>query len=155
MDEILEGGCQCGKVRYRITGAPLTLYACHCTECQKQSASAFGLSLRIKGSDLELVSGEPKIWKRPADSGDTVACAFCPDCGSRLYHVGLGELEIISVKAGSLDDTSGLAPVGHIWTRSKQAWLDLASLSSDLVFETEPPDYDEFFRRWKAASEST
>ena len=46
------GGCQCGDVRYEITGDPLALYICHCRECQKQSASAFGMSLEVKRSDF-------------------------------------------------------------------------------------------------------
>ena len=55
MGDRLEGGCQCGAIRYRVTGAPVTFYACHCTECQKQSASAFGLSLWVGRSDLQFV----------------------------------------------------------------------------------------------------
>jgi hypothetical protein len=154
MSEILEGGCQCGAIRYRVTGAPLTLYACHCTECQKQSASAFGLSLWVKRSDLEIVSGEPHHWERLADSGNTTRCAFCPDCGSRLYHEPSDDPGIYSLKGGSLDDIASLTPVGHIWVRSKQPWVDLACLPGDLIFETEPPDFETFKRRWKAASES-
>ena len=42
----LNGGCQCGACRYVIGGWPLTFYICHCSECQAQSASAFGESLR-------------------------------------------------------------------------------------------------------------
>ena len=47
------GGCQCGAVRYAIGGAPLALYVCHCRECQKQSASAFGISLEVAPSAKE------------------------------------------------------------------------------------------------------
>ena len=39
----LKGGCQCGAVRYALRGLPRTIYVCHCRECQKQSASAFGI----------------------------------------------------------------------------------------------------------------
>lgn len=153
MAKTLEGGCQCRKVRYRVTGPPLTFYACHCTECQKQSASAFGLSLWVKRSDFAIVSGQPKFFDRPADSGNITRCAFCPDCGTRLYHAPGDNTEIYSLKAGSLDDLSGLTPVGHIWIRSKQAWVDLAGLpGGDLAFETEPPDFEPLLERWTAAS---
>jgi hypothetical protein len=155
MDEILEGGCQCGNVRYRIAGAPLTLYACHCTDCQKQSASAFGLSVWVKRSDLEILSGEPLFWKRPTDSGNTTHCASCPNCGSRLYHAPSDDPGIYSLKGGSLDDISSLSPVGHIWTLSKLPWVDLACLPGDLVFETEPPSFQPLLDRWKAISESS
>ena len=38
------GGCQCGAVRYEISGPPRVVYACHCTECQRQSGAAFALA---------------------------------------------------------------------------------------------------------------
>lgn len=150
MQDNLEGGCQCGAIRYRITGAPLTLYLCHCTECQKQSSSAFGMSLWVRRSDLEIVSGNPKIWERAATSGGTVECAFCPECGSRLYHKPSSDPEIVSVKAGSLDDTSWLRPVGHIWTRSRQPWVEIGDAPPSLAYEQEPPGFDALISRWTA-----
>ncbi len=80
------GGCQCGAVRYEISGQPLALYVCHCRECQKQSASAFGISVIVRRSDFRISRGEVKVWSRATDSGGTLACAFCPHCGSRLWH---------------------------------------------------------------------
>ena len=79
------GGCQCGQVRYQINAYPLTLYGCHCSECQKQSSSVYGLSLRIKASSLS-VSGQLAEWSRPTASGNTMLAQFCPQCGSRLFH---------------------------------------------------------------------
>ncbi len=45
-----KGGCQCGAIRYESEGQPIALYICHCRECQKQSASAFGISLDVNRS---------------------------------------------------------------------------------------------------------
>lgn len=154
MPRTWEGGCQCGALRYRINGEPLTLYACHCTECQSQSASAFGLSLWVRRSDLEILSGDLKVWDRPADSGKRTYCSFCPNCGSRIHHAGTLESEVVSMKAGSLDDTSGLRPVGHIWVRSKQPWVAIDRGPDALVFEKEPPSFEPFIERWRAQSRS-
>ncbi len=54
----LTGGCQCGQVRYELTGSPLGLYVCHCRECRKQSASAFGISAFFRSADLRLLGGD-------------------------------------------------------------------------------------------------
>ena len=81
-------------------------------------------------------------------------CAFCPDCGTRLYHEPGDEPEICSLKAGSLDDPSDLSPVGHIWVRSKQPWVDLAGLAGDMVFETEPPSFQPLQDRFRTVMES-
>ncbi len=51
------GGCQCGTVRYEITDDPVALYVCHCRECQKQSSSAFGISVIVKRSEFRVARG--------------------------------------------------------------------------------------------------
>ena len=62
------GGCQCGNVRYTLKGEPLRLYACHCTACQQQSGSAFGMSMIMDKKSVE-IKGELKSFVRTADSG--------------------------------------------------------------------------------------
>jgi hypothetical protein len=136
MEDLLEGGCQCGAVRYRISGAPLSLVACHCKECQRQSGSAFGMSLIVKKADFSL-TGEVKTFRRASDSGKYVDCAFCPTCGNRIYHEpermnGMA----LNVRAGTLDDTSVLRPVLHAWTRHKQPWFALPAGSTE--FDGQP-----------------
>lgn len=118
-DQGKTGGCQCGAARYVITGEPLALYVCHCLECRKQSASAFGLSLILRREQLRLTSGTTWSWSRPADSGRTVRCIFCPLCGSRLWHDSPEDEEEISLKAGSLDQPVDLGRAIHIWTLRK------------------------------------
>ena len=112
----LAGGCQCGGVRYEIAGRPVALYVCHCRECQKQSASAFGISVMVKRADFRLTRGKVKVWSRATDRGGRLACAFCPACGSRLWHEAVPANATISVKGGSLDQPPDLRAACHIWT---------------------------------------
>ena len=86
MGDPREGGCQCGEVRYQLEGEPLALVVCHCTACQRQSGSAFGMSLIVPKDAFHLVAGAPKNFTRSADSGRSVRCMFCPSCGTRIYH---------------------------------------------------------------------
>jgi hypothetical protein len=111
-----QGGCQCGAIRYELSGKPIKLVVCHCQECRKQSASAFGVSVFVPRESLRLTRGEPKLWLRPTTRGYAMECAFCPDCGSRLWHRRVGVSENISVKGGSLDDPVDLSAATHIWT---------------------------------------
>ncbi len=115
------GGCQCGAVRYEVTGAPVDLYVCHCTECRAQSASAFGISFRVMPQQVRVVSGALKRWSRKATVGGLLDCIFCENCGSRLFHGDLSGTEEISVKGGSLDEPLDLSAAKHIWTKSKLA----------------------------------
>jgi hypothetical protein len=117
----MEGGCQCGDVRYRLEGEPLGLAVCHCTECQRQSGSAFGMSLAMRSEAFRLLSGGLKTFTTLCDSGRTKTCAFCPACGTRIHHQVVEA--VLSVKAGTLDDTSWLAPDAHYWTKRRQPWV--------------------------------
>jgi len=71
-----QGGCQCGTIRYRLTAEPLMLYICHCSDCQKQSASAFGMSLRMRPGDIEFVQGLEAMqsWDTRSQNPRIVSC---------------------------------------------------------------------------------
>lgn len=135
----LEGGCQCGTVRYQLNGAPVVFYICHCTACQKQSASGFGESFRVRRDDLQ-VTGDLKTVERMGASGNVLAGDFCPECGTRLFHRRTRYSETLNIKAGSLDETGWLRPAGHIWTGSKQPWVIIPD--SELSYPKEPDDND-------------
>ncbi len=118
-DAVWRGGCQCGAVRYEVSGPVLRLVVCHCNECRKQSASAFGVSVFVARGALRVTRGAPKLWARPTDSGRVLEGAFCPDCGSRLWHRRADGAGDISIKAGSLDEPVDLSGAVHIWTSRK------------------------------------
>jgi hypothetical protein len=150
MPDARTGQCQCGAVRYRLTGEPLTLFACHCTDCQHQSSSAFGMALWVRKADVELLSGEVKEWVRELPSGRRMACRFCPDCGTRLFHQVLGQEDVMSIKPGTLEDTHWLRPAGHIWTASRQPWVRLEE--SSLQYPGNPDNFEALLAAWHAQS---
>ena len=141
----ITGGCQCGAVRYSLKAAPVVFYLCHCTDCQKQSSSAFGESVRVRAEDLE-VSGTPKLYVGTADSGRGKYCEFCPDCGTRLVHRRAPDAQLVNIKGGTFDDATWLRPAGHIWTRSKQAFY---VIGDNEISYPQNPDYDVLAARWR------
>ena len=144
------GGCQCGRIRYRLNAAAKMLYTCHCTDCQKQSGSAVGLSLRMDPTDVEFLRGGDRLrlWDTRGEVGAIKRCAFCPDCGTRLYHGGEDPAAPVSIKAGSLDDTRWLRPIAHIWLASAQPWMEV-DRDRCACFEREPDDEGSLERRWR------
>ena len=145
------GGCQCGALRYRVSGEPMTLYLCHCKDCQKQSASAFGMSLWIDPTKFQLLKGDLSFYLTRGDSGAVKKCAYCNRCGTRIYHSSDQPGAILSIKAGSLDDISELLPVAQLWTRSAHRWA-IIDPEEIPCFETEPPDDQVLIDLWRKAN---
>jgi hypothetical protein len=114
------GGCQCGQSRSVLNGPWHRLNICHCLDCQRQSGSAFGISLVIPAETFALTAGALRTFELQAASGRTKTCAFCPECGVRIFN---RTRVLYSVKAGTLDDASWLQPDAHYWTRRRQQWL--------------------------------
>lgn len=144
-----EGGCQCGAIRYAVKlSEALTLYRCHCRECQKQASSAFGMSMILPAEAFAITQGSPKSWSRSADSGRSVECFFCEGCGSRLFHKSPSRPGKINLKPGTLDDPRRLQPIGDLWTDSRQAWVTL--LPEGLAYAGQPEDFDALTLRYRA-----
>ncbi len=119
------GGCLCGLIRYRLTDEPLTLYACHCTDCQRRTGSAFALSMPVFKSGLDLLKGEPRTYAVTLSDGRQKHGTFCGECGTRLWGEPPKFPQVVVVQPGTLDDTTWLQPIGHIWTRSAQPWISI------------------------------
>jgi hypothetical protein len=150
VSDSLEGGCLCGLIRYRVTGPALTLYACHCTDCQKQSGSAFGMSMMFLKTQFRLLQGTPRtLTKTFVDDGRQKFAHFCGDCGARIWVEFTKAPEVLNIKPGTLDDTRGLQPIGHIWTRSAQPWV--APALDGVCAETQP-DMPEMIRAFSSGA---
>jgi len=118
------GRCQCGAVRLTVKRDILISYICHCHECQKQSASAFAISVPLKVSEVSF-SGQLNSYKRAAASGAITHCYFCPNCGTRIYHQSSSSRNSLTLKGGILDNSQHLDPVAHLWVSRKHGWVEL------------------------------
>jgi hypothetical protein len=144
----LTGGCSCGAIRYEITSFPLLLYTCNCTNCQTASGSAFALNMPVETKGFRIVKGEPKGWRHKSPSGADVTSWFCGDCGGRLYGERKGREEIVNLRAGTLDDTTWLVPVAHMFIKSAQAWVQ--PVADAECHEIVPKDFQSAARVWRA-----
>ena len=144
----MTGGCQCGAIRFELKGLPLLLYTCNCTDCQRQSGSSFALNMPVATKDLRIVQGQPKGWRHLSAKGVKVTSRFCADCGTRLFGEREGRDEILSVRAGTLDDTSWMVPAAHFYTRSAQPWFKPADGAE--CFEEQPHDFAELVEAWRS-----
>ncbi len=110
MDDIHEGGCQCGQLRYRVEGQPVKAAVCQCRYCQTRTGSAFGVSAYFP-RDKVSVSGPVKDYSFTTESGRSFTTHFCPNCGSNvLWTIGLTP-DLTGIAVGSFDPPTFWFPV--------------------------------------------
>jgi hypothetical protein len=123
-----EGGCHCRRLRYKLSHPPLRTLICHCTDCQRISGSAFGISVVCR-DDAFVLTGTPNRVARTLGSGATGLRWTCPECG--VWICGDAKLDTVTnlnrriVRGGTFDDTKWIKPDAHIWTRSAQPWVPI------------------------------
>lgn len=122
----MDGSCQCGAIKFTTpTPKPVSVYHCHCSQCRKQSASAFGTSAIFEAfQPLWPLSHEFKeklaCYSYETKTG-TKDCYFCKNCGVRIFHKSpdkaYGGKEYLSIKGGLIDGLSW-GDAEHIWTEN-------------------------------------
>ena len=103
----IEGGCRCGRVRFRLTERPWLEAACHCRGCQRMTASAFSTTLVMPDGGFAVIAGQPVIGGMHGDVADHHHCDWCK---SWVFTRINPEPGFVNVRATMLDDTSGYAP---------------------------------------------
>jgi hypothetical protein len=135
MSAQFDGGCLCGRVRYRCTAGPVHTFYCHCLDCQKETGGPFATEVYVPAASVA-IHGPLKKYTRIGESGRQVHRNFCSNCGT----VVLTEFEVapdyVCLKACSLDDPSWLEPEFHLYVSSRQPWN---AISDDL------PQYEKDF----------
>lgn len=124
-DKMREGGCACGAVRYRISGEPMMVHACHCRQCQQQTGSTGVVNGFWESENIDL-TGELAESEFTGGSGGVHTIARCATCGSPVisYYGSMGRL-MSGVRAGSLDDPASITPDVVLFTAEKMPWVSL------------------------------
>ncbi|MDM0042872.1 GFA family protein [Variovorax dokdonensis] len=121
-----EGGCTCRQVRYRLASSPLFVNCCHCRWCQRETGSAFVINAMIESDRVSLLQGDIDMVDTPSLSGKGQKIARCQRCRGALWshYAGFGTA-VSFVRVGTLDNPDALPPQVHIFTESKQPWVQL------------------------------
>ena len=117
-----EGGCLCGALRYRISGAPLLAEYCHCGMCRKVSGAPVVAWMDVGTEQLQWIQGAPKLYQ----SSPGIFRGFCADCGSTLTYQRGEAPPKFTIALGSLDHAEAVAPAQHIFTANALPWLHIS-----------------------------
>jgi hypothetical protein len=122
----MEGGCTCGQIRYRLTGTPLIVHACHCHWCQRETGTVHALNALFEADRVVHTAGEPEIIDTPSASGRGQKIARCPTCKVAVWsNYPQAGPAVRFVRVGTLDEPDRCPPDIHIFTSSKQPWVTL------------------------------
>jgi hypothetical protein len=121
-----EGGCDCKRLRYRVETAPLFVHCCHCRWCQRESGASFALNALIEADRVTDLGESAELIDTPSESGKGQIIARCPACKIAVWsnYGGAGPL-LRFIRVGTLDKPDLLPPDIHIFTASKQPWVEL------------------------------
>ena len=122
---MFNGQCQCGAVRYQVTGEPFVVYTCHCRECQRLTASAFSTCAQFPAESVFIHGGHPATRSRGTDSGNELTMWFCQDCGSTLYCQNSARPRVRTVFIGTLDEPARFKVSAHIWLDRSLPWFEV------------------------------
>ena len=144
LHEALTGSCLCGAVHYALKpGYRMKPYACHCTDCQKRTGSAFSSHMAVMEQDLT-ITGELTEGHVVQPSGANSTIVGCKTCMSRIYAKNDKRAGMISIRVRTLDISSSSTPAAHLWVKSKQPWI---VIPDDVpALETQPQSSKEWMQ---------
>jgi len=117
---MLNGTCHCGAITYEAGGPVIRVSNCHCEDCRKISGATYNTALVMESKHFRVTRGEDKISAYESSPGK-FRC-FCRVCSSPIHAYMNYKPEIVIIRAGVLDDASGIKPQMHIWVRAAAPW---------------------------------
>jgi hypothetical protein len=119
----IKGSCMCGNIQYSSEAEPMAQAVCHCTDCQKQTGSAFSIVIGLHEADLTVSGSSHATVATVGDTGKQTLRHFCNNCGSPIYSHPSAYPGIAFLKVGTLDDTSWIKPTINVYCETAQPWV--------------------------------
>jgi len=95
----MQGGCHCGKVRFRVTAEFDQVTYCNCSICRKKGF----LHLIVPPEQFELLSGKDDLATYQFNTR-VAKHTFCKTCGIHPFYVPRSDPDKIDVNARCIDD---------------------------------------------------
>ena len=113
-----KGQCRCGQVQFEVSSRPLVTMVCHCTGCQRMTASAYSLSALYPSNEFKMTMGEPVI----GGLHGATRHYFCGHCMSWLFTRPEGMDQFVNVRATMMEDARSFRPFIETYTEEMLPW---------------------------------
>ena len=134
-DQEFSGGCQCGAIRYRISGEPIIAAICHCSTCRRAHAAPAVAWAMFADGQVTFSAAQPTQYQASTEAKR----GFCPSCGTQISFTASFLPNLIDISIGSLDDPEAIKPTSHIWHSKHLSWVEF---TDDLPRHPEFPPQD-------------
>jgi len=94
-----EGGCHCGRVRFRVTSDFARVSDCNCSICNKKGF----LHLIVPREQFELLGGGDNLTTYTFNTG-VAKHTFCKTCGIHSFYVPRSDPDKVDVNVRCLDN---------------------------------------------------
>jgi hypothetical protein len=120
-EEVHNGGCLCGEVRYAVAGSPEKSFVCYCVSCRRASGAHAVAWLTVPASGFSLEAVAPVEHR----SSEGVIRTHCGVCGTSLAYRREDGGGSIDVTTASLDLPEAFPPTHHVWLEDKVGWASV------------------------------
>src|SRR5436305_5449484 len=114
MSVLTEGGCLCGKIRYRLRGSLRPGSICYCFDCRRASAAPAVAWVSVRREDFVLLSGQLKQVEHADRFRSFAAC-----CGTPILVQDAVDSQRVDVTTCSMDSPELHPPKAAIWTEDR------------------------------------
>ena len=129
------GKCLCGRVSYKSHAKPTLILNCHCEDCRRSTGAVYGTNVMVAEDQVE-IHGEVSTFNHKAKSGNIMTKRFCPHCGTLMFGNSSGRTNVVSIRAGTVDQTDIIKPVMNVFVDSK---VTSTPMHNDLPQASEMP----------------
>ena len=129
----VQGSCHCGAITYEAEVDPSSSHICNCADCQMLTGSGFRVTVHAPKTTFRLLTGNPRVYVKTADSGTKRRHSFCPNCGTPVHSsADTDDPQSYSLRVGCLRQRAELPPRKRNWLRSAMAWAqDVSALPAN------------------------
>ena len=116
---VAQGGCICGAIRYRVSGAPTNSMVCHCQSCRRVAGAPVVAWVTFPQAQFQLLGGQPSEFR----SSEPVLRTFCAACGTPLTYQHSDSVGFVDITTCSLDNPNLFPPTHHSWLSHDLTWV--------------------------------
>ena len=133
---MINGRCECGRIRYEVDGEIEDFSHCHCSQCRRLHGAAYATFADVSRARFRYVSGESDI--KVYASSEINDRVFCAECGSNILVDSKQDPETLYISMGTVDGEPSCPPGYHIFVGSKAPWHEITDNLKQ--YDTWPPD---------------